>query len=94
MFAAPFLPLSSGEKASFAGACFVGAECLFWLGVLIAGKDFVSRFTVYLKPSTWKALLTESVAEPSGVAEPITEEASQQITEKASDSINPDIKNL
>ena len=54
MFAVPFFPLSITEKASLAGAFFILAEILFWVGVLIAGKDFVSRFTGYLKPSAWR----------------------------------------
>ena len=35
----PFLGLSGGDTAAAVGALLVAAEILFWLGVVLAGRD-------------------------------------------------------
>ena len=54
MFATPFLPITIGEKAALGSACFVIAEILFWIGLVVGGKTFASRLSLYFKLNTWK----------------------------------------
>jgi hypothetical protein len=43
----PFLPLSSAQKAASVPVLLVVAEILFWLGVLLVGKEVAQRYRQY-----------------------------------------------
>lgn len=48
----PFLDLSAGEKASWAGTLFIAAEITWWIGVPLLGKEFLdwlARAWAYIK---------------------------------------------
>ena len=47
--AVPFLPLSSGAKATLAGGLIVGAEIAFWLGAILAGPESTRRMRSWLR---------------------------------------------
>ena len=40
----PFVDLETSEKLWLAGALTVAGEIVFWLGVLVAGRDFIRRY--------------------------------------------------
>ncbi|MEO3706237.1 transporter suffix domain-containing protein [Trichormus azollae] len=44
----PFIPLSVAQKALLVPALLVFAEVIFWLGVLLVGKEVVQRYRRYL----------------------------------------------
>jgi hypothetical protein len=44
----PFLPLSVTQKAASVPVLLVVAEILFWLGVLVVGKEVAQRYRQYL----------------------------------------------
>ncbi len=46
-FVVPFLPLSVAQKALVVPVLLVVAEILFWLGVLLVGKEVAQRFRRY-----------------------------------------------
>lgn len=43
LFAIPFLPLTVGQKAAFAGTLFVAVQIAWWAGAALAGPQLVSR---------------------------------------------------
>jgi hypothetical protein len=45
----PFLPLPVGQKAIAAGLMVGGAEVMFWVGVVLAGKAVIQRYRGKLK---------------------------------------------
>lgn len=49
----PFLPLSSLTQASIVGVLFIVGEIAFWLGTVLAGKEFVTRYKHYCSPKRW-----------------------------------------
>lgn len=46
-FVVPFLPLSAAQKAVSVPVLLVLAEILFWLGVLLVGKEVAQRYRQY-----------------------------------------------
>ncbi len=44
----PFLPIPLAQKALLVPALLVFAEVLFWLGVLLVGKEVVQKYRRYL----------------------------------------------
>jgi len=46
-FILPFLPLSVAQKAISVPVLLVLAEILFWLGVLVVGKEVAQRYRQY-----------------------------------------------
>lgn len=46
----PLLPLSTTQKALMVPVLAVVAELLFWLGLLIVGKEAARRYRHYLSP--------------------------------------------
>ncbi|MBW4447982.1 MAG: transporter suffix domain-containing protein [Spirirestis rafaelensis WJT71-NPBG6] len=46
-FVVPFLPLSAAQKAVSVPLLLVLAEILFWLGVLLLGKEVAQRYRQY-----------------------------------------------
>lgn len=51
----PFLPLPGATKAGVVGVLIVAGEIMFWLGVILTGKEFVARYKRYLNPKHWKS---------------------------------------
>ncbi len=47
--AVPFLPLSTGAKATLGGGLVVGAEIAFWLGAVLAGPEAVRRMRSWIR---------------------------------------------
>ncbi len=45
----PFLPLSVGQKAIAAGLMVGGAEIIFWIGLVLAGREVIQRYRGKLK---------------------------------------------
>ncbi len=46
-FVVPFLPLSTAQKAASVPVLLVVAEIMFWLGVLLVGKEVAQRYRQY-----------------------------------------------
>ncbi|MGI8500802.1 MAG: transporter suffix domain-containing protein [Hassallia sp.] len=46
-FVVPFLPLSVAQKAASVPLLLVLAEILFWLGLLLVGKEVAQRYRQY-----------------------------------------------
>ncbi|MCV3216222.1 transporter suffix domain-containing protein [Plectonema radiosum NIES-515] len=46
-FVLPFLPLSVAQKAASIPVLLVIAEIMFWLGVLLVGKQAAQRYRQY-----------------------------------------------
>ena len=46
-FVVPFLPLSVAQKALAVPVLLVVTEILFWLGVLVVGKEVAQRYRQY-----------------------------------------------
>ncbi|WP_241993438.1 transporter suffix domain-containing protein [Trichormus variabilis] len=53
----PFLPISVAQKALLVPALLVLAEVIFWLGVLLVGKEVAQRYRRYLSVRYLKILL-------------------------------------
>ncbi|AFZ58899.1 transporter suffix domain-containing protein [Anabaena cylindrica FACHB-243] len=53
----PFLPISVAQKALLIPALLVLAEVIFWLGVLLVGKEVAQRYKRYLNFRYFKILL-------------------------------------
>ena len=50
----PFLPLSAAQKAASVPALLVLAEILFWLGVLLVGKEVAENYRQYFTSGNLK----------------------------------------
>jgi hypothetical protein len=50
---APFTPFSTKEKAGIITGAIVFAEVVFWIGVLLVGKEVAAKFRSYLNPKNW-----------------------------------------
>jgi hypothetical protein len=48
--AVPFLALPLAQKATIAAILFGMAEVMFWVGVLIVGKEVADRYRQWLNP--------------------------------------------
>jgi hypothetical protein len=49
----PLLPLSIAEKALVVTSLIVISEVIFWLGILLAGKELAYRYRRKLNPIEW-----------------------------------------
>ncbi len=54
----PLLPRSIAEKAVFVTSLIVISEIIFWLGILLAGKELAHRYRRQLNPIEWWRKLT------------------------------------
>ena len=59
ILAVPWLDGSVAWRASIAGGLAVGAEVVFWVGVLIAGRPFMRRYREYLSLKKILALIND-----------------------------------
>jgi hypothetical protein len=56
-FAVPFLALSIAQKSVLIPVLFVSAELIFWIGILIVGKEVAERYRRWLNPRyLWKKI--------------------------------------
>ena len=53
ILAAPTLPYSIAKKAAIATSLVVISEVMFWLGILLAGKELAHRYRRKLNPGYW-----------------------------------------
>lgn len=49
----PFVPYTTGTKAVISSALVISGEASFWLGALILGKEFVTKYRRYFNPLKW-----------------------------------------
>lgn len=49
LFAIPFLPFTTGNKALLAGAIFIGVQIAWWIGAALAGPRVVSKVTGWMR---------------------------------------------
>jgi VIT1/CCC1 family predicted Fe2+/Mn2+ transporter len=55
----PILPLSNAKKALAITSLVITSEILFWLGILLAGKELADRYRRKLNPYSWWKQLTK-----------------------------------
>lgn len=77
ILAVPWLDAPVSTRAWIAGGLAVGAEVVFWIGILIAGRDFMRRYREYLSLRRILEWLREADNKP--------DEPSVQPTERAPD---------
>lgn len=51
LFAIPFLPFTTGEKALLAGAIFIGVQIAWWIGAALAGPRVVRKVKGWMRRS-------------------------------------------
>jgi hypothetical protein len=54
----PFLPLSLAQKAVSLTSLILISEVMFWLGILLAGKELADRYRHQLNPIEWYRKIT------------------------------------
>lgn len=55
--AVPLLAVSIGQKAAIASILFIIGETMFWLGVLIVGKEVADRYRQWFNPRyVWRRI--------------------------------------
>jgi hypothetical protein len=60
LFAIPFLSISVKTKLALTPALLVAGEVLFWLGIVLIGKDVYLKFKAALKSGEWLSKKGES----------------------------------
>ena len=58
ILAVPLLRLSIAQAATLAASLVVISEVLFWVGILLAGKELAHRWRRQLDPRRWWQRLT------------------------------------
>jgi hypothetical protein len=56
----PILPVSIAEKAVIVTSLILVSEVMFWLGILLAGKELAHRYCRQLNPIEWWRKLTRN----------------------------------
>ena len=54
----PFLPLPLTSKATIITSLVITSEVIFWLGILLAGKELAHRYRRQLNPIKWWRRMT------------------------------------
>ncbi len=54
----PFLPGSLAQKAVLVTSLILISEVMFWLGILLAGKELAQRYRHQLNPIEWYRKIT------------------------------------
>ena len=49
----PILPISIAQKATLIGTVVVISEVLFWVGIMLTGKELAHRYRRQLNPYYW-----------------------------------------
>ena len=60
VFVVPFLPFAISHKAIIVTSLVIVSEVIFWLGILLAGKDLAHRYRRQLNPLTWWRRITRN----------------------------------
>jgi len=55
LFAIPFLSLDLKTKLALTPVVFAAAEVLFWLGIVLIGKDVYLKFKAGLSGGKWRS---------------------------------------
>jgi hypothetical protein len=58
VFVVPFLPFSLTSKATIITSLVIVSEVIFWLGILLAGKELAHRYRRQLNPIEWWRKIT------------------------------------
>jgi hypothetical protein len=58
VFSIPFLPVSLAKKAVGLTSLIIVSEVMFWLGILLAGKELAHRYRHRLNPIEWYRKIT------------------------------------
>ena len=53
LFVVPFIPCSVAAKAIISTSLVISGEASFWIGGIILGKEFVSKYRYYFNPINW-----------------------------------------
>jgi len=53
IFGIPFLEISAAKKVTLTTICIVSMEILWWLGVLVLGKELWNKYKHHLNPKNW-----------------------------------------
>ena len=53
LFAVPFIPMDAKIKIALTTAFIVAGEAMFWLGVILIGKEVYLKFKEKLKSGEW-----------------------------------------
>ncbi len=64
LFAIPFLSVNVNTKLALTPVLIVAAEVMFWLGVVLIGKDVYLNFKNKLKSGEWLSKKTDSTKNP------------------------------
>jgi hypothetical protein len=56
----PLLPFSISQKALVITSLVIVSEVIFWLGILLAGKDLADRYRRQLNPIDWWRKVTRN----------------------------------
>lgn len=58
IFVIPFLPFTLTNKATIITSLVIISEVIFWLGILLAGKELAHRYRRQLNPIEWWRRIT------------------------------------
>ena len=64
LFAIPFLSVSVKTKLALTPVLLVTGEVMFWLGIVLIGKDVYLRFKATLKSGEWMSRKGKSPEDP------------------------------
>jgi hypothetical protein len=53
VFAVPFLPLTLVQKGLIVPSLIIAGEIAWWAGVVVLGKQLITRYKKYLDPRSW-----------------------------------------
>ena len=58
IFVVPFLQFTLANKATIITSLVITSEVIFWLGILLAGKELAHRYRRQLNPIEWWRRIT------------------------------------
>lgn len=56
----PLLPFTLTDKATIIASLVIVSEVIFWLGILLAGKELAHRYRRQLNPIEWWRRITRN----------------------------------
>ena len=60
VFVVPFLPFTISHKTIIITSLVIISEVVFWLGILLVGKDIAHRYRSQLNPLNWWRKITRN----------------------------------
>jgi hypothetical protein len=60
VFVVSLLPFSIADKALIVTSLVIVSEVIFWVGILLAGKDLAHRYRHQLNPLSWWRKITRN----------------------------------